>query len=95
MVLNSFPVAAFLVLFRLRLLATPVYDITRRIQAEKALKETEGRFRNIFAEVPIGMAIVDLEDHVLQVNKAFCEMLGYEEEELLGRIGGDNLAKFP
>ncbi len=60
------------------------YDITERILAEKVLKESEGRFRNIFAEVPIGMAIVDLESCVLQVNKAFCEMLGYGEEELVG-----------
>ena len=61
-----------------------LHDITERIQAEKALKESEGRFRNIFAEVPIGMAIVDLEGRALQVNKAFCEMLGYGEHELIG-----------
>ncbi len=59
-------------------------DVTRRVQAERDLKESEGRFRNIFAEVPIGMAIVDLEGHVLQVNKALCEMLGYDEPELIG-----------
>ncbi len=61
-----------------------LHDITRRIQAEKMLKESERHFRNIFAEVPIGMAIVDLEEHVLQVNKAFCEMLEYSEQELIG-----------
>ncbi|HEV2582688.1 MAG TPA: PAS domain S-box protein [Ktedonobacteraceae bacterium] len=48
------------------------------------MRESEERFRNIFAEVPIGMAIVDLEGHVLQVNKAFCEMLEYDEQELIG-----------
>ncbi len=61
-----------------------LHDITGRVQAEKALKESERHFRNIFAEVPIGMAIVDLDGRALQVNKAFCEMLGYEEPELLG-----------
>lgn len=61
-----------------------LHDITERIQAERALKESEERFRNIFAEVPIGMAIVDLEGYILQVNKAFCEMLGYMERELIG-----------
>jgi PAS domain S-box-containing protein len=59
-------------------------DITERIRAEKVLEESERHFRNIFAEVPIGMAIVDLEGHVLQVNKAFCEMLEYDEQELIG-----------
>lgn len=62
-----------------------LYDITERIQTECALKESEERFRNIFAEVPIGMAVVSLDDALLQVNKAFCEMLSYQEHELLGR----------
>jgi PAS domain S-box-containing protein len=60
-------------------------DITEHIQAERALKESEERFRNIFAEVPIGMAVADSEGHLLQVNRAFCEMLGYHEQELIGR----------
>lgn len=61
-----------------------LHDITRRIQAEQALKDNEGRFRRIFAEVPIGIAVVDLDGHLLQVNKAFSEMLGYDEQELIG-----------
>src|SRR5579872_6633752 len=60
-------------------------DVTGRIQAERALKESEERFRNIFAEVPIGMAVVDSGGHLMQVNRAFCEMLGYSEQELPGR----------
>jgi PAS domain S-box-containing protein len=59
-------------------------DVSERVQAERAMRESEERFRNIFAEVPIGMAIVDLQGHVLQVNKAFCEMLGYDKQELIG-----------
>lgn len=60
-------------------------DISGRVQAEKALKESEDRFRNIFAEVPIGLAVVDSGGHLLQVNRAFCEMLGFGEQELIGR----------
>jgi PAS domain S-box-containing protein len=59
-------------------------DITTYVQAEKALKESEGRFRSIFAEVPVGIAVVDLEGHLRQVNTAFCEMLEYGEQELIG-----------
>jgi PAS domain S-box-containing protein len=47
-------------------------------------KESEELFRSIFAEVPIGIAVVDLEGHLLIVNKAFSEMLGYSEQELIG-----------
>src|SRR6266568_296340 len=59
-------------------------DITEHKQAERALRESEERFRAIFEEVPIGMAIVGLDGGLLQVNKAFLEMLGYREQELKG-----------
>lgn len=55
-----------------------------REAAIQALKEREYLFRSIFAEVPIGIAVVDMQGHLLQVNKAFCEMLGYSEQELIG-----------
>lgn len=46
-------------------------DITEHKQAERALRESEERFRKIFEEAPIGMAIVGLDGRLLQVNKAF------------------------
>ncbi len=60
-------------------------DITEHKQTERALRESEERFRNIFEEAPIGMAVVGLDGTLLQVNKAFCEMLGYCEQELIAR----------
>ena len=51
----------------------------------RALRESEERFRNIFAEAPIGMAVVSLDGMLLQVNKAFGEMLGYGVQELAAR----------
>ncbi len=60
-------------------------DITAHIQAERTLRESEERFRKVFEEAPIGMALVRLDGLVLQVNKAICEMLGYTEQELTGR----------
>ncbi len=60
-------------------------DTTGHKQAERALRESEERFRNIFAEAPIGMAVVGLDGRLLQVNKAFCEMLGYHQQELISR----------
>ncbi len=58
-------------------------DLTERKQAEEALKESEERFRSAFEDAPIGVALVDLDRSHLRVNRAFCEMLGYSEEELL------------
>ncbi len=60
-------------------------DITELQQAERVLRESEERFRNVFEEAPIGMAVISLDGRLLQVNKAFCEMLGYSEQELTAR----------
>jgi PAS domain S-box-containing protein len=60
-------------------------DITEQKRTERALRDSEERFRHIFEEAPIGMAVVDLDGTLLQVNKAFCEMLGYGEQELTAR----------
>lgn len=58
-------------------------EIGERRQAEIALKESEERFRLAFEESPWGMTIIALDGTWLQVNRAFCEMLGYTRDELL------------
>lgn len=45
-------------------------------------RELETRFRIIFSEAPIGMALVDLEGRFVEVNLSLCRMLGYTLEEL-------------
>ena len=46
-------------------------------------KETEDRFRAVFTSAPVGIAIAQPEGRFISVNESFCEMLGYEERELL------------
>ena len=60
-------------------------DITRRKTAEDELREAEERFRVAFLHAPIGIALVALDGRYAQVNPAMCEILGYGEEELLGK----------
>jgi PAS domain S-box-containing protein len=49
-------------------------------------RRAEDQFRRIFDESPIGMALADADTyHFVQVNTAFCHMLGYSAEELIGR----------
>lgn len=59
-------------------------DITGRKQAEIAIAQSEERFRRIFKDSPVGMAIIDPDGCILQVNRAMCQMLEYTEEELTG-----------
>ena len=57
-------------------------DITERKRAEKALRESEARFRNILENAPIGMSVMSLEGRFMLVNNSLCELVGYEREEL-------------
>src|SRR5271169_181120 len=57
-------------------------DITDRKRAEESLRESESRFRSTLENAPTGMGIGTLDGKFLQVNRAFCEMFGYEKDEL-------------
>ncbi len=61
-----------------------IRDISQRLDAECALRESEERFANAFRLSPHGMAFVALDGRWLRANNALCEMLGYSEEELRG-----------
>jgi PAS domain S-box-containing protein len=59
-------------------------DVTEQNRAERALRESELRFRAVYERSPIGIALVDSNDgRFLQVNPKFCEIAGRQEEELL------------
>jgi len=49
----------------------------------RIITDDEERFRSIFEEGPLGMALVDLDFHFTKVNAVFCKMLGYSKRELL------------
>ena len=60
-----------------------VRDITERKRAENALRESEEKFRIVFEQSAIGMGRVNLTSaHWVDVNEAFCNMLGYTPEEM-------------
>ena len=57
-------------------------DISRRRQAEEALRESEARFRTIFSHAPLGIVLWDLAGHMLEANPAALKILGYSFEEM-------------
>ena len=59
-------------------------EITQRMLIEQALGETEGRFRAIFRESAIGIALLDGEGRFLECNPMLQDLLGYSFEELKG-----------
>ncbi len=60
-------------------------DITAQRATEMALRESEERFRQTFELAASGMAHVDLTGRFIRVNRSLCEILGYPEQELIGR----------
>jgi len=59
-------------------------DITERKRSEAVLRESEERFRRVFEEGPLGLALVGKNRRFLKVNSARCQMVGYSEPALLG-----------
>jgi PAS domain S-box-containing protein len=57
-------------------------DITERKKMEEELKASEEKFRSIFENAPIGLALADLNFGFNKINAVFCQMLGYSEKEL-------------
>jgi PAS domain S-box-containing protein len=53
-----------------------------RMQAEVALRDSEVRFRAIFERAAIGIALVDMAAHPIELNPALQAMLGYSADEL-------------
>jgi PAS domain S-box-containing protein len=60
-----------------------VRNITESHRAADKLRDSEERFRAAFTHSGIGIALVSLDGHWLQVNAALCRILGYAEAELL------------
>jgi PAS domain S-box-containing protein len=58
-------------------------DISLRIQNEKALKESELKYRTIIENMSDGLIIFDRDGMIVSVNYAFCSMHGYKETEIL------------
>jgi len=59
-------------------------DIDVRIQAEKALKESEEKYRTILENVVDGYYEVDLAGNLTFVNDSLCKMTGFTRDELIG-----------
>ncbi len=49
------------------------------------MRKSEEQFRLIFDLAPVGMSLLTLDGQYTRVNQAFCRMLDYPKEDLLGR----------
>ncbi len=64
---------------------TAFVDISAQKRAESALMASEERFRKMFLNAPIPVALSLPDGHYVEVNQAYADMLGYSREEILQR----------
>lgn len=61
------------------------FDITERKMFERALSQSEEKYRTLYDSMADAFVRVDMEGRIVEHNRAFQEMLGYSIEEL-GRL---------
>lgn len=66
------------------------YDISEQRQSERALKESEERFRKVFQASPVAICITTL-DHgqLLDANEAYWKMTGYDPKASIGKTANE------
>lgn len=62
-------------------------DFTERQAIQKRIEESEKRYRGLFQRMNEGLMSSDPDGVILNVNPSLCNMLGYTDDELIGKIG--------
>lgn len=55
------------------------------VRSQDSRAESERRFREVFTASPVGIGLADEKGHVVEANQAWCNLLGRDRAELLGR----------
>ncbi|OOQ56714.1 PAS domain-containing hybrid sensor histidine kinase/response regulator [Mucilaginibacter pedocola] len=63
-------------------------DITERKTIEASLRANEEKYRNIIANMNLGLLEVDRNGMATYANQSFCDMSGYTQEQLMGKDAG-------
>ena len=60
-------------------------DVTARLAAEEALRDSEGRYRLLFEQNAAGVCLAEISGRLISCNATFAGMVGYTVEELADR----------
>ena len=62
-----------------------VEDVTEKKQAEELLQKSEKKYRTLLETTSEGFWLLNPERKTIEVNEALCKMLGYSQDEMLGK----------
>lgn len=66
-------------------------NVTDRVLLERKVKESEGKYHDLYDNAPDGYYSIDENGMIVEVNRTFLSMLGYRREELVAKKGLDSL----
>lgn len=67
-----------------KLIRSYLFNFNEKTQMEKALRESEERYRSVVRQISEGIILIDpLHKKVIEANNAYCSLLGYNSEEIL------------
>lgn len=76
-----------------KLILSVVRDITERKRIEKALQDSEAKYRTLVEYYPDSIITVDLKGQIIDCNRNICELTGYSRKELRKRYISDLFTK--
>ena len=62
-------------------------DIRERVQAERKLRESEERFREVFEHAPFGLCVTGLDGRIIQAMRRFAGCWDIPRRNCLARPG--------
>ena len=69
------------------MILTVIVDVSERVNAARALARSEAEFRASFEGATVGKILADPESRrILRANRALAGMLGYQPEDIVGRL---------
>lgn len=63
-------------------------DVTAERRSHEALRSSEEKYRGIIENMELGLMEVDTEGVIVKTYPRFCEMVGYQQDELVGKNAG-------
>ncbi|MGM0508041.1 MAG: PAS domain-containing hybrid sensor histidine kinase/response regulator [Fusobacteriota bacterium] len=61
------------------------HDITEKVKVREKIEESQKNFKNTFEQAAVGMVHTNLKGNIIRVNNKLCNMLGYNNDELLNK----------